>query len=102
MTEHFFYDKREADAAALRTTVRDEGVLAMFERSATQGTWLVKAYTSRSNEDDFEALVEHFSVLATRHRSEYDGYGTYVGPLEALLSTEDRPADQSPGGEPGG
>ena len=103
MTEHFFYARRETAAAALLATLQRERVLALFGPSAAERKWLVKAYTNRTDEDDFDALVEHFTALASRHRCDYDGYGTYVGPLEALLPTAERPAEPPPeGSEPGG
>jgi hypothetical protein len=38
-----FYADHEADAAALRAALQNEGVLATFEPSAIEGQWLIKA-----------------------------------------------------------
>lgn len=88
--EHFFYADHEAGAAALQGSLQNEGVLTTLEPSVDVGKWLIKAYTSRRDEDDLEELVEHFHELAARHNIEYDGHETFVGPLELLLPPEHR------------
>lgn len=85
--EHFFYSPSESSAAALQAALQAEGVLATFKLSASgDGQWLVNAYTNRHEEDD----MKHFQQLATQHGAEYDGSGTYVGPLELLRPPEER------------
>jgi putative PIN family toxin of toxin-antitoxin system len=85
--EHFFYTPDESSAAALQAGLQAEGLLATFQPSASDdGQWLVMTYTDGHDEDG----MEHFQQLAAQHGAEYDGSGTYMGPLELLLPPEER------------
>lgn len=95
-TELFFYGPTTDALAALADDLIGLGALVpepAQPSAADEDELLLMAYAPVSVLDpEFDAFDDAVTEAAQRHGCEYDGHGTYVGPIE-LLAPKTDPSD---------
>jgi hypothetical protein len=82
--EHFIYADEESVIRAVRDHVAEAGYLAA-EPASRGDYWSLNVYGSLNG---LTAEREQIKTICEAHGAEYDGGGTYLGPLSALADDE--------------